>query len=384
MKNIYKIFSYSLAMTLVFFAACDSPLQDEIDEIEESTAIVKDIEYTLTDDDYGTIDDECECSGFGSFNTEDDAKEFIPVALNDVFPALGSGSSIIATYKLYKGSSPDLRGDSEAYTVTSAEYDELGFTYGNFSSLEFDIPLYADYKWPNAGDGDYMDITHQYYNGSATVTEVSRAGYTVAYGWKYVNILPDADYGDYFGESGTDFSTEDEGEEKMPVYLADMIKFSSDGDIRLVQYNYDDGEDGDVPTLRMYIFDDASWLLYNDYYQTVDQILSFSNDGKDWVPDNTIKYTLASADYASVGEAWATKNADGSTSISQYGNYDLTLWSDDQIVESLNELMLGSSAFLKEVGQKYLVSYAVWMPGAGTNSKLFIYDGTNFVIVEEE
>ena len=37
MKNLYKIFSYSLAMTLVFFAACDSPLQDEIDEIEEST-----------------------------------------------------------------------------------------------------------------------------------------------------------------------------------------------------------------------------------------------------------------------------------------------------------------------------------------------------------
>lgn len=403
MKNLYKILNYSLAATLLFFAACESPLQDEIDEIKESTAIVKDVEYTLTDDDYETIDDECDCTGFGSFNSDDDAKAYIPVALNDVFPALGTGSSSITTYLRFNGSSPDLNGTQTTFTVPSTDYDLFhddpdGFD--NFGNADEEVVEYVNWKGFEGEDGDYLDITFDYYDGTFHAGAVSRIVYTVAYGWQYAWIAPQEVY-DFFGESSTeypdgsgtytpDFSYEDEAEEVMHIYLNEYKSvFAEDGDILVVQYNYDNGADNEVenPTemaVLMYIYNGSEWIEYGDGYQTTEQVLSFANDGKNWVPDNTIKYTLGSSDYSAIAADWATENPDGSTSVASYSNFDLTLWTDDQINSAINQQMLASSTFLKEDGQKYAITYAVWMPGAGTVTKLFVYDGTNYVLVEAE
>ncbi|PIB34615.1 hypothetical protein BFP72_03925 [Reichenbachiella sp. 5M10] len=380
--NIYTLFL--LALTMCF--ACD-PMEDDLEEINASSSgFVKDVTYTLTEDDYDLINDECECTGYGTFSTEDEAKEYVPFALNSAFPAFGAGSSAVVTYALYHGSSPDLRGDYNAYTVTDAEYAELGFTYGNFSNLTADIPKYATYKQPDAGDGDYMDIEHAFYSSStgAVPDTTSRAGYTVAYGWMYAEILPDNVYGDYFGESGIDFSNEDEGVEKIPVYLKDTYKFVNEGDRKLIQFNYDNGEDTDptTPAFVIYEFDGMDWISYGAAFQTTDVTLSFGKVGDTWVPDNTIKYTLSGADFTVIGTNTAESNPGGSASVLQYGNFDLSLWSEEQIIAALNEFMLDSSTFIKEVDQKYLITYATYNP-AGASDILLIYDGENFVKVEE-
>lgn len=377
MKNLLK-YSY-LLIGIVLINSCDS-LNDDIEEINEDLTFVKDMTYTLTDEDYDTSDEACGCSGFGSFSSDDDVKEGVPVILNANFPALGTGSTALVTYQYFNGSSPDLRGTLWSYTVTDAEYTELGFNYGNFSDLSSDLPLYANLKQPDAGDGDFMDVTHDYYNGSATETDVvSRVVYTVAYGWQYTYILPDEAYGDFFGESGTDFSTSDEGKEKMPVYLnVNMSLFIDEGATLVAQFNYDDrftdpdnpGEPN-TPDVGLYIFTSGVWLLYNDYYQTTSESLSFGHDGSTWVPDNTIKYTLNAADYAVCGdEANGLGNPAARENIRTYGNFG-TQWSEEERTEAVAFVLTLNFGDM-EVGQKYFATYSTYP--AGDLSTLFILD----------
>ncbi|MGL1888190.1 MAG: hypothetical protein OCD76_16865 [Reichenbachiella sp.] len=384
MKNINIYGLLLIGLSLMF--AC-SPIEDDLDEINESSAFVKDMVYTLVDEDYELIDGECDCSGYGSFGSEDDAKSYIPYFLSTQYSALGATSSALVTYNLYNGSSPDLNGELKAFTVTDAEYDELGYgEYKNFGDLNKDIPVYASYKWADASDGDYMDVTHAFYSSATGFVpdSVSRAGYTVAYGWMHAELIPDAAYGDYFGESGIDFSYEDEGVEKIPVYLRDMNKFAQDGNMKLIQYNYDNGEEDNptTPALALYTFSGGNWLYYNDHFQVTDESISFGNDGLVWVPDNTIKYELSGGDYSSIAAATATSNPDGSASMDQYGNYDLSVWTSDEIYESINALMLSEGAFIKELDQKYSITYATYSGASGTGVLNLIYDGTNYIINE--
>ncbi len=387
MKSILK-YSY-LLVGIVLAYACN-PLEDDINEILEGSTFVKDMVYTLTDDDYDISDEACGCSGFGSFGSEEDVKAGIPVILSTNFSALGKGSSAIVTYKYFNGSSPDLRGDSTGYVVSEAEYTELGYNYGSFDDLSNDIPVYASYKWSDAGDGDYMDVTHAYYNGSTTLPAVvSRAVYTVAYGWQYAFILPDEAYGDFFGESGIDFSTSDEGKEKMPVYLNEYhSRFVDEGTTLVAQFNFDDRftdpdnpGDPNVPDVGLYIFTGGEWLLYNDHYQVTDETLSFGHDGTTWVPDNTIKYTFTTADYTVCGlEENGLGNPAARENLRTYGNFG-TQWSNDEIMEAI-AFVLKLNFGDMEVGQKYLVTYNTYP--AGDLEALFILDESgDYVLVEE-
>lgn len=385
--KLNKIYITALALVAMISISCD-PLEEEINEINASISEVQDLEYTLTDDDYDLADEACDCAGFGNFGSEDDVKAYVPLVLNSNFPALGEGSSAIVTYAFFNGSSPDLRGDYEEHTVSADEYDALGFNFGNFDDLSEDIPLYANYKWPDAGDGDYMDITHDYYNGSFTENDVvSRAVYTVAYGWQYTFILPDAAYGDFFGESGTDFSTSGEGKEKIPVYLNENNSlFVEDGTTLVVQFNWDDrftdGGSGlpNVPDVGLYIFSEGEWLLYNDFFQTTNETLSFGHDGNTWVPDNTVKYTITAADFTEIGKAEnGLGNPAALDNLNTFGNFG-TQWSTPEIYEAIG-FILKLRFPNSEVGQKYLVTYNTFP--AGDLQVLLILDASGeYVVVE--
>lgn len=365
-----KINIFLVMLTVMTIWSCE-PLADDLDTIEADLSISKDITYTLDGDDYDLADEACSCAGFGSFDSEDDVKSAVPVVLADRFPALSGNSSARVTYKFFNGSSPDLRGTEFTYTVSDQEYDDLGFRFGNFSNLGRDLPIYASFKEPNAEDGDYMDITHEFFDGSGTSIVTNRAVYTVAYGWQYAFILPDNEYGDYFNESGIDFSFRDEGFEKMPIYLNELrSKFVDAGETLVVQFNYDDN--GPTPEVALYIFDGSQWLLYNDHYQVVDQEFSFGYTEAGWVADNTIKLTLGSDAFTSIGNAYAESNPDGSSSVLRFSNFDVSLWTSAQVFEAITNYLEGTVPSVD--GQKYLVTYAVWNnPGAGTGELYVIY-----------
>lgn len=371
--NIMKFkqtLKFAVAMLALVLVSCD-PLEDVYKELDESASnlVSADLAFTMTDDDYETADDACDCARFGNFSSEDDVKVGVPAVLSSNHPGLGVGSTAVVSYDFYNGSSPDLRRDYYEYTVTDAEYDELGFRFGNFDDLSNDIPKYADYKEPDAWDGHHMDITHEYYNGSGTETLVSRAVYTVAYGWQYTFILPDAAYGDFFGESGTDFSNSAEGREKMPIYLNEnFYLFVEDGTVLVAQYNYDDrfgsSEMANVPDVGLYIFTDGEWLLYNDHYQVTQESLSFGHDGSTWVPDNTIKQTLSSADHSSIAAEYI--DTPRGANLEQFGSFDRrasssNFWNDDQMLEALAWWLDNSfPGVVNEDGQKYVLSVIIY------------------------
>lgn len=376
MKNINKILTLLL---FIGFSACDSTddLFKEIDSLSGNSNLVENIvlpDYTLTEDDYNSID-----QSFGNFSAEADAKSKIPTVLSSLYSQFGKGSSVLVTYDFFNGSSPDLRGTQFVNTVSAAEYTELGFGFGNFSNLGVDIPKYASFKEPGAGDGDYMDITHEYFNSGSTTTVTNRAVYTVAYGWKYAWVLPDATYGDFFNESGIDFSNSGEGLEKLPVYLNEFnVNFVAEGTILVAQYNHDNDNEGPTPAVGLYIFSGTEWLLYNDHYQVTQKSLKFGHDGSVWVPDNTVQLTLGSDDYAAIAAATATSNDAGSSSLGNFGNYDLSLWSSEQIFSSITDRLI--EKFPTVEGQKYIVNYATWEPGAGSGSIFVIYEGGAYVV----
>ena len=405
MKNIKKT-SYLWILTGLFLVVGCDPLADDINEIEKTTSIAKELIYTLTDDDYDTADDECGCSGFGNFGSEEDAAENIPIILADVFPGLGNGSSALVTYDIFNGSSPDLRGDSDERTVSDAEYDELGFSFGNFDDKSADLALWANTFVSGGSDGDYVDVTYEYFGGSGTDTTVDRVVYTVAYGWMYAFQVTQDMY-DFFGESSScygvpDFSFDDEASGVLPVYLNEfMTLFIEEGDRLLVQFNYDNGEDcvdeDDVadalpevielsdPTEQdviLYIFSGGEWVEYGDGFQVTQNVLNLGHDGKKWVPDNTIKYTLGTDDFNSIATASSGTNSAGADSMNSFGNYDLTLWSSDEIFNTITARLV--ELFPTVEGQKYLVSYAVWRPGSGVDQLHVVWNGTAYVLVEDD
>ena len=380
-KLINKYFGVLCALILV--TGCTDPLEDEINAIETGFAFEKDIEYTLTDDDYDLIDEECDCTGFGNFSSDEDVRAYIPLVLANNFPALGGSSSAVVTYDFFNGSSPYL-GTVTEYTVSDQEYEDLGYSFGSFSNLEEDLPIYANFKVTGTpSNGDYLDVTHDYYNGSFTETDVvSRVVYTVAYGWMYAEPLPDDSYSDFFNESPPDFSFEDEGEEKIPFWLKETKVFVEEGDRIMIQWNWDNGP-GTSQSVAVYILTGGEWIVYGDIAQTTQESLNFGFNGTDWEPDNTIKYTLGSDDYVAIAAAYASLNPDGSSSMSTFNNYDLTLWSSQEIFDSITARLETLNPSI-EAGQKYLVEYAVWRPGAGTDQINVEYNGSEWVDISGE
>ena len=363
---------YILLLAAFTIVACD-PLADVNKEIEGSTTFVDDLVYSLTDDDYDLAGE-----GFGTFSNIDDVKEQVPLILKTNFPALGKNSSALVSYEFYNGSSPDLRGTNHVATVSAQDYEDLGYSYPNFSdNYGPDVAEWANFKYPDAEDGDHVDVTFDYYAGGVN-TITGRAVYTVAYQWQYAYVLPDDAYGDFFGESGIDFSNQGEGAEKMPTYLNWLISSGKDyntlnteeGSKIVVQYNYDnrnfdDPETGNPnePAVALYIYNGAEWLSYGDAYQTTTESLNFGHDGTVWVPDNTIKYTFVTADYDVVADdANGLGNPAARTNMQTYGNYNLSNWSHAEIIESIS-FVLNVNFPASEEGQKYFVTYNTYPAG---------------------
>jgi hypothetical protein len=63
-----------------------------------------------------------------------------------------------------------------------------------------------------------------------------------------------------------------------------------------------------------------------------------------------------------------------------YGNVDVGLWTEEQIIEAIGNRLL--EIFPVVEGQKYLVSYDTWEPGAGVRTIHLILVGGVYVKVE--
>ncbi len=360
----------SIISTIVFFFLIPFCFAQKCDNVE----------YTLTSEDYDFIDNLCSCTSFENFANEDDVKEHVPSVLAEVFPNLGKGSEAAVTYDFFNGSAPDLEGTQQSFTVSPQEYTDLGFGFGNFSNLAIDVPTYADFKVGAGMDGNYIDVTHEFFSDGSTSTVTTRVVWVVSLdAWVWAEPLPDASYVDFFGEDGTDFSSEQEGMESIPAWLSATKMLAEDGDHSLIQWNWEEAfTTFTLQSVALFIFDGTNWDEYTEVAQVTPRSFSFAYDGEDWIADNTIAYTLSSDDYASIAAATSSSNPSGSNSMTSFGNYDLSLWTSEEIYETITNRLLQLFP-AQDIFQKYQVTYEVWRPGNDTDVLHTIWDGSAYV-----
>ena len=366
-----KYFNIFFAVFAVILIQACNPLEDILDELDVPNTVVADLDITLTEDDYDLVG-----QGFGNFSSEDDAKTLIPEILSENYPQLGKGSSAQVTYDLYD---PIRINNEYADTLTSDDYAALGFTYGNLSSVA-NIASAIEYKFPDAGENDVVTLTYEWYCGGCP-DQGTLTSKVANYGGRwYVSYVPTRDDYTFMGQSYPNFESRTTARERIAYVLSDRYPFAEAGDIRtaVFTYTYTDGGDRFYEDFLVVLeFDGTSWVPFQDVVQST---LQLGHDGSKWVPDNTIKYSLTADDYAAIAAAWESTNPSGANSVSTYGNFDLGLWTSDQILSAIGMRLL--DLFPAVEGQKYLVSYDTWEPGAGVRDLHVIYQGGAYVEVQ--
>lgn len=377
-KTFYLLFMF---IGLVF-TSCE-PMEDIHDEIDAEIEgkVAGTASYTLEEDDYKeTLD-----LSFANFNNVEQAKELIPTVLEDVFPSFGAESSVNVTFDIYAP-----KRDEKSlivYEATDADYDTYGDdSYANFDAMWQVFDLIED-KFADAADRTLVSLTYDYYDGGRTERN---DGFLLVDGeWIYALGFTEEDY-NAMGESYTNFSNEDEAEAKIPVFLAEMVKYepAQEGTIvpvmyKIYQKDYDDidgdgvtvddpdteeeeGESLEYSFVKYFIFDGANWVVYNNL---LTETVQFGHDGNEWVPDNTIAYTLTNADYELVDNG-------------KYYNFDY--WDADDIQAAYNKIITILEARFPdaEVGQKFLVTYKGYNGSTNAYTAKFIVNQDGDIVLQ--
>lgn len=155
---------YLFALVAAIFTGCN-PLDDinaEVDAIPDEPNIGV-FEYTLIDADYERFD-----LSFGNFGSELQAKDSIPLLLEELYPLYGEGSSVLVNYDLFVGSAEGISDytDATTYQLNNADYattgsDAFGF-YPNVDATD-EIPAILDAQITDPVDGQLVLATYKQY-----------------------------------------------------------------------------------------------------------------------------------------------------------------------------------------------------------------------------
>lgn len=363
--KILNILSFILVVAIL--QSCN-PLEDEINALNITDNVVADLDITLTDDDYDLVG-----FGFGSFDSDEDAKTFIPDILTENYPQLGGGSSALVNYALYN---PIRINNEVEFTLTDEDYMALDQGFGTLSS-EGDIFDAAEFKHPNPEANDVVTLTYEWFCFGCPEEGTRTSKLTYYEGRWYIAYVPTEEDYRFMGQSFNNFSSRTTARERIGKVLGLRHIFDDADAIRTSVFVYTFVDDNDVRQfvdfMAVFQFDGEAWQPFQDVVQ---RSLQLGHDGNTWVPDNTIKYSLTGADYVAIAASTATSNPGGSTSVNNFGNFDVGLWSEDQIIDAIGARLL--EIFPKVEDQKYLVSYDTWEPGAGVRNIHLIYKGGTY------
>lgn len=363
MKNLVYLFAFIMGLSLI---SCE-PMEDIHADIDAQPDVISgDVSFTMSDDDYDALE-----LGYGNFNNVADAKSMIPGLLSDKYPVWGAGSSALVTFNIYA----PLRTERslEVYTVTTADYDANPDTakYNNFDEMS-QIYDFLDTKYPDPSSRLLVSLTYKFYDGS--LSTLNNGFLYNDGGWNFIQGFTDDEY-EEMGEGYSNFSSEDEAEEKIPLYLKEKYFFKNRdvGAIENIMYKLyvtdEDDVDGDGKTndkttysyVSYFIYDGADWAPYSNEVQ---ETVQFGHDGEKWVPDNTIKYRLTSADIALISSSFMSKYPGPADNVGFFGSFDRrsgssNYWSDEMLLEAFNVLLDNNDASAED-GQKYVLTYVIY------------------------
>ncbi|AUC83123.1 choice-of-anchor J domain-containing protein [Lacinutrix sp. Bg11-31] len=180
---------FLLTIIGAIFTGCN-PLEDINNEIDaQQNDVVGSTEYTVTADDYSALD-----LGFGSFNSEQQAKDSIPQILTDMYSFWGQGSSVLVNYNLYVGNAEgvsDYTG-SDVYSLTNADYaltgsDAFGF-YPNVNAAS-QIPSVLSAQIASPTEGQIVLAKYKQYTEIPVVGLANLIDYNFAGSFEGWNIV---------------------------------------------------------------------------------------------------------------------------------------------------------------------------------------------------
>lgn len=379
------------------------------------------IDYSLTDEDYELV-------GNGRFNnfdirpgrdeeTIESRRVKIQTILLNNFPSANIGDIYNVAYKAFNGSAtidlemevvltdnePDPNSITD-YTLTEDDYALVG--NGQFNN--FDIrPGRAEEtiearrvkieqillnNFPSAEDGDIYNVTYAVWvpgDEERTMLLVKNgAGYDIYNALTYelyTFTLEDAtsrfafndvwdspqtftaeDY-TAMGQSFPNFSDRETAEYNTAIYLKTLYPYATPNTFLPVELEI--FREGTVNI--NFEYDGSNWNAIQEIFETTAQ---FSHTGTTWKFDNTIKYTLTSADYDLVGNG-------------RFGNFDVREGRDEETEEArlakINTILLNNFPSSKQL-QKYSVSYNVWKPGNDVFVMNVILDGDSYRVQTDE
>ncbi len=304
MNNVNKI-SLLLALSAAFlFQACD-PNEDLYKNMDaDLPPHSENIEYTLTATDYSRIGGVV--ADYHAFNDTLPAMDHVPGILANRYVTLSYGSAANVTFN-HLMLHPDWLDAGFGYELTSQDYAFLGIPAGYFTP---DIPAYQyvpdflDRNYPDAEDGDQMQIIYAYELEGNVVTNEDTYELTEGL-WTLVETRENVPYVGYemvsedydlFGgsvASFNNFSEDDPPGVLIPVFLRNKFPMALPNAEKVIKYRYFDGSQT-VDKIDKFIFDGLVWEMVPYIQERTEQYI-FGDAG--WAFDPTVIFTLSRTDY---------------------------------------------------------------------------------------
>lgn len=351
MKNTFYILMIFIGLSLT---GCE-PMEDINTEIDEKIDNVEgSIEYTLEEEDYT---DNLDLSNT-SFDSEDDAKELIPVLLSSLYPALGENSSVNATFNVYD---PIV---VEEFMVPAEGYEAIGLSNNYFSGFG-DIQDFLAYQFPRTKNGEYVELTYR------TLAEEE------AY------MFSDSDFsligeelGDAYPEPASSAGQYGnfERRENRDSYWSNEMILDAINVVLLENINGVEGQKYNV-----------SYAVYNG--EAITESMTVQFNGNSYVAVGGKAYELSNDDYDLIGAELGEAYPGAAGNAAQFNSFDIqessdNYWSMDMILEAL-DVILNENYPDAVDGDKFEVSYDVYSGGVSTTVQAVVLESGTYVVDEE-
>ncbi|HEY4325880.1 MAG TPA: hypothetical protein VGN20_17955 [Mucilaginibacter sp.] len=372
MKKVY----YLLAFIAVGFTACQK--QPIVGLGGSGSNEVKTLNLTLASADYSSLGSSVYASKTKNFNSDADAKTYIPAILNKEYPQLSNGSVANIVFSEQPVLADSVYKDQQYTLVTTPVNDYKLLPGNNFSDFSIAQTIaWLPYKFPTPTDPQQEILTFIWYNGQTTVPGSVFAFLYFNGAWKQAYLLTPAQYVAVGHPAYNQFTAADDA--NIPSYLnatlkadpAVMATAKAGISVQYVSFNYYLSSTK-VTSQRVFT------MAYNgtDWIKTATNTLAFIKSGNAWIPDPTVYYTLNTADTKLIA-ASTFGTAAQRTNLGSYG--DFSGWAKGDVQNGII-LVLTADFPSPKVNVNYKVTYLNYTGGADVPTVLvFQYDGTKWV-----
>jgi len=386
MKRIYYLLAF--VAVAAAFSACN-PMDNtykQLGSLPMPAGAAQTFNLTLSASDYGILPTGNYAKTSFNFITQADAKTYIPTILASKYPNYANASSVTVTYAVpnivVAPADSVIADPGVSYTATTADYTAILGANPKFIELTTAQAITVlNTKYPTPVNNQIVLFTYIFFE-SGVVSTATTLTDTFLYtngAWVKCYTISAAQFA-YVGNTFGDFSSSDAP--LINTYLATILKADAGltlkakvGDVKYVSYKYFGSKTNQ--RIQAMTFDGTNWVPYS-----LPQSLVFAKTNGVWVADNTVKYTLATADYTTISNLPnASANASAVTNLQQHGNFSIsgsTAWADSEINAGI-AVVLKSKYPTAVANQKFIVTYSAYNGNTISVTKTFIYNGTTFV-----